>query len=260
VDRRAARRAAAAARLRDAVKEIVFHGADRGFDHGVEHYFARSLPLHEAIARGCSGCARHERRSAAAAARWPAPLPCVPRWYGMASVKWLRAIRAIDRRPFDGFQQAVAITFAARSGAPFMACATRTSSRIASCSGSCARSECSTPWSKPRSAPWKTISLTASRSRARCQQPGERHAGPLGRRDASSSHGTGRVTRRDLAAPVAGALHGDANAQRACRFELGERQRKGPLHQTAEAEAPALVGRRDIEVDQQVVHPAGVTS
>src|SRR2546426_5613984 len=37
------------ARLRDGVKEIVFHGADRGFDHGVEHDFARSLPLHEAM-------------------------------------------------------------------------------------------------------------------------------------------------------------------------------------------------------------------
>ena len=29
----------------------------------------------------------------------------VPRWYGMASVKWLQAIEAVDR-PFDGFQQA----------------------------------------------------------------------------------------------------------------------------------------------------------
>jgi sulfane dehydrogenase subunit SoxC len=29
----------------------------------------------------------------------------VPRWYGMASVKWLRAIEAVDR-PFDGLQQA----------------------------------------------------------------------------------------------------------------------------------------------------------
>src|SRR5438034_10855511 len=37
------------------------------------------------------------------------------------------------------------------------------------------------------------------------------------------------------------------------RSELGERQGKGPLHQAADAEAPALVGRRDIEVDQQVV-------
>jgi len=29
----------------------------------------------------------------------------VPRWYGMASVKWLRAIEALER-PFDGLQQA----------------------------------------------------------------------------------------------------------------------------------------------------------
>jgi DMSO/TMAO reductase YedYZ molybdopterin-dependent catalytic subunit len=39
----------------------------------------------------------------------------VPRWYGMASVKWLRAIEAIDR-PFDGFQQAVGYHFRRAQG------------------------------------------------------------------------------------------------------------------------------------------------
>ena len=39
----------------------------------------------------------------------------VPRWYGMASVKWLQAIEAIDR-PFDGFQQARGYHFRRRAG------------------------------------------------------------------------------------------------------------------------------------------------
>ena len=84
--------------------EIVFHGADRGIDAGVEHHFARSLPLAEAM--------RDEML--VAYAMNGAPLPpqhgaplrlIVPRWYGMASVKWLAKIEALDR-PFDGLQQA----------------------------------------------------------------------------------------------------------------------------------------------------------
>ena len=85
------------------------------------------------------------------------------------------------------------------------------------------------------------------------QQPGERHAGPLGSRDAFLQPGHRRVTGRDLAAAVAGALQSGAYGQAVFRSELGERHGKGPLHQAADAEAPALVGRRDIEVDQQVV-------
>ena len=39
----------------------------------------------------------------------------VPRWYGMASVKWLRAIEALDQ-PFDGFQQARSYHFRRAAG------------------------------------------------------------------------------------------------------------------------------------------------
>ena len=90
--------------LKDGATELVFHGADRGIDAGVEHHFARSLSREQAL---------HEDVLVAYAMNG-APLPpqhgaplrlVVPRWYGMASVKWLRAIEAIDR-PFDGFQQA----------------------------------------------------------------------------------------------------------------------------------------------------------
>jgi len=39
----------------------------------------------------------------------------VPRWYGMASVKWLRSIEAIDR-PFEGLQQARSYHFRRHPG------------------------------------------------------------------------------------------------------------------------------------------------
>jgi DMSO/TMAO reductase YedYZ molybdopterin-dependent catalytic subunit len=103
-----------AARLRAPASEIVFRGADRGFDRGVEHDFARSLPL---------GAARSEDVIVAYAMNG-VPLPpqhgaplrlVVPRWYGMASVKWLRRIEAIDR-PFDGLQQAVSYHFRTAPG------------------------------------------------------------------------------------------------------------------------------------------------
>ena len=100
-------------------REIVFHGADRGFDAGVEHNFARSLALADAL----------QPEVLVAYAMNGAPLPpqhgaplrlVVPRWYGMASVKWLRSIEAIDRA-FDGFQQARGYHFrrhAAETGEP----------------------------------------------------------------------------------------------------------------------------------------------
>jgi DMSO/TMAO reductase YedYZ molybdopterin-dependent catalytic subunit len=45
----------------------------------------------------------------------------VPRWYGMASVKWLQAIEAIDH-PFDGFQQARGYHFRRRADEPGEPC------------------------------------------------------------------------------------------------------------------------------------------
>ena len=93
-----------AAGVKGNATEVVFHGADRGVDAGVEHHFARSL----------SGADAARDDVLVAYAMNGAPLPpqhgaplrlIVPRWYGMASVKWLRAIEAVDR-PFEGFQQA----------------------------------------------------------------------------------------------------------------------------------------------------------
>ena len=100
--------------LREQVKDIVFRGADRGFDRGVEHEFARSLAPAHAM-RGDVLLA-YAMNGAPLPPQHGAPLRLVvPRWYGMASVKWLQAIEAIER-PFDGLQQASGYHFRSASG------------------------------------------------------------------------------------------------------------------------------------------------
>ena len=106
---------AAAGVGRDAV-EVVFTGADRGIQEGIEHDYQRSLGLIDA--------ARAEVLLAYAMNGRPlepqhgAPLRLVvPGWYGMASVKWLRRIEAVTR-PFSGFQQAVAYRIQAHGDDP----------------------------------------------------------------------------------------------------------------------------------------------
>jgi DMSO/TMAO reductase YedYZ molybdopterin-dependent catalytic subunit len=90
--------------LKPTATEIVFHGADRGIDAGVEHHFARSLARDEALREDV--LLAYAMNGAPLPPQHGAPLRLVvPRWYGMASVKWLQAIEALDR-PFDGFQQA----------------------------------------------------------------------------------------------------------------------------------------------------------
>jgi sulfane dehydrogenase subunit SoxC len=100
--------------VRPHAKDIVFRGADRGFERGVEHEFARSLTPEAAM--------REEVLLAYAMNGTPlspqhgAPLRLVvPGWYGMASVKWLASIEAIDR-PFDGLQQASGYHFRRLAG------------------------------------------------------------------------------------------------------------------------------------------------
>jgi DMSO/TMAO reductase YedYZ molybdopterin-dependent catalytic subunit len=103
-----------AAGLRAGARDIVFAGADRGVDRDIEHSFARSLAPAEAM--------REDVLLAWAMNGEPLParhgLPLrlvVPRWYGMASVKWLERIEAIDR-PFDGVQQALSYHFRTAPG------------------------------------------------------------------------------------------------------------------------------------------------
>jgi DMSO/TMAO reductase YedYZ molybdopterin-dependent catalytic subunit len=87
----------------DAV-EVVFGGADRGVQGGLEHDYERSLPVAEAmrdevlLAWGVNGRPLPPQHG------YPLRL-VVPGWYGMTSVKWLRRISVVDR-PFTGYQQA----------------------------------------------------------------------------------------------------------------------------------------------------------
>src|SRR5512145_679347 len=90
--------------LRPEATELVFHGADRGVDGGVEHHFGRSLSRQEAL-RG-DVIVAYAMNGAPLPPQHGAPLRLVvPGWYGMASVKWLRSIEAIAA-PFEGLQQA----------------------------------------------------------------------------------------------------------------------------------------------------------
>ncbi|TXF10038.1 sulfite oxidase [Pelomicrobium methylotrophicum] len=90
--------------LPDAV-ELSFYGADRGFDNGVEHPYGRSLKPELALSEDVLIAFAMNGAPLSAQHGWPLRL-VVPGWYGMASVKWLVRIEAIDR-PFDGYQQVV---------------------------------------------------------------------------------------------------------------------------------------------------------
>jgi DMSO/TMAO reductase YedYZ molybdopterin-dependent catalytic subunit len=106
--------------LRESAREIVFHGADRGFDGGIEHTYSRSLSVAEAM--------REEVMLVYAMNGQPllpqhgAPLRLVvPGWYGMASVKWLERIEVIDTA-FDGVQQALSYHFRQAAGEKGVPC------------------------------------------------------------------------------------------------------------------------------------------
>ena len=92
--------------LMDQSGDVVFTGLDRGIQADIEQQYERSLPLAE--------CRRDEILLAYAINGQPLPpqhgFPLrliVPGWYGMAHVKWLRAITVLGSS-FDGYQQATA--------------------------------------------------------------------------------------------------------------------------------------------------------
>jgi DMSO/TMAO reductase YedYZ molybdopterin-dependent catalytic subunit len=89
---------------REAV-EVLFVGADRGTpkDLGREIFYERSLPLADAMSD--EPLLAYAMNGEALPPEHGAPLRLVvPRWYGMASVKWLERISFIAS-PFDGFFQ-----------------------------------------------------------------------------------------------------------------------------------------------------------
>ena len=92
----------------DAV-ELVFTGADRGVQGGIEHDYQRSLRIADAmrpeilLVDEMNGAPLQPQHG------FPVRL-LVPGWYGMASVKWLQRIEAVAT-PFTGYQQATAYHF-----------------------------------------------------------------------------------------------------------------------------------------------------
>ena len=88
--------------LLDDVVELVFTGADRGVQGGVEHDYERSLSVAEATREDV--ILAYEINGAPLPPQHGHPLRLVvPGWYGMTSVKWLRAITAVAE-PFLGYQ------------------------------------------------------------------------------------------------------------------------------------------------------------
>ena len=96
--------------------EIAFIGADRGFDSGQEHAYGRSLKREPAL--GDDVLLVWAMNGAPLLPQHGFPLRLiVPGWYGMASVKWLDRIEALDK-PYDGYQQAVGYHYPLRAGRP----------------------------------------------------------------------------------------------------------------------------------------------
>jgi sulfane dehydrogenase subunit SoxC len=94
----------AAAGLQAGASEVVFTGADRGIDGGVEQAYQRSLSVE--VATLPDVLLAHSLNGAPVPPQHGHPLRLVvPGWYGMTNVKWLTTITATDE-PFDGYQQA----------------------------------------------------------------------------------------------------------------------------------------------------------
>jgi DMSO/TMAO reductase YedYZ molybdopterin-dependent catalytic subunit len=88
---------------REAV-DVVFTGADHGFELGIEQDFERGLSLEEAM--GDDVLLAYEMNGAPLPLQHGAPVRLVvPGWYGMAHVKWLRHVRVVDHT-YDGYQNA----------------------------------------------------------------------------------------------------------------------------------------------------------
>ena len=92
--------------LSSGVVEILFRGADAGTppDVGARIPFERSLPIARALADEVQ--VAYAMNGAPIPREHGAPVRLiVPAWYGMASVKWLGGIQALEQ-PFRGFYQA----------------------------------------------------------------------------------------------------------------------------------------------------------
>jgi DMSO/TMAO reductase YedYZ molybdopterin-dependent catalytic subunit len=102
--------------LLDDVVEVSFHGADRGFDRGTEHEFGRSLKPEVALSEDVLVVWAMNGQPLLPQHGFPLRM-VVPGWYGMASVKWLNRIEALDK-PFQGYQQVGTYMYRSVVGGP----------------------------------------------------------------------------------------------------------------------------------------------
>ena len=101
--------------IREGALEVVFEGSDSGTEGGADGdvRFARSLPLDMALHPDTLVALRMNGQVLTQEHGYPARL-VVPGWYGVASVKWLRAIQVVNE-PFRGFFQSVKYTVKRKS-------------------------------------------------------------------------------------------------------------------------------------------------
>ena len=83
--------------------ELVFSGLDRGIEGGVEQRYQRSLRVGEALGDGVLLAWEVNGQPLPPQHGFPLRL-VVPGWYGMASVKWLERVTAVEDG-FRGYQQ-----------------------------------------------------------------------------------------------------------------------------------------------------------
>jgi len=82
--------------------DVVFSGADRGIEGGIEQNYERALPLAEAVRKNVLLAYEINGQPLSPQHGFPLRL-VVPGWYGMASVKWLTDIKVVGES-FQGYQ------------------------------------------------------------------------------------------------------------------------------------------------------------
>ena len=102
--------------LKQSAVEVVFEGADRGEEEedgaAFDLNYRRSLPLQKALHPDT--LLAYEMNGDVLTSSHGFPLRLmVPRWYGMASVKWLTRINVLNQ-PFDGFFKAAVTSSSTR--------------------------------------------------------------------------------------------------------------------------------------------------
>jgi DMSO/TMAO reductase YedYZ molybdopterin-dependent catalytic subunit len=102
-------------RVQDSASEVLFIGADRGeVEPGRSVAFERSLPL--SLALESDTLLAWEMNGQPLTPEHGAPLRLVvPRWYAVASVKWLTGIRVLTE-PFAGYYQAEKYVYEKEAG------------------------------------------------------------------------------------------------------------------------------------------------